>query len=100
MTREEIETCWKDPRNWKWRVYFCKADPRVIVPKRSKWMGWTVNFARPSAIPTTLLILIFLAVPVFFVAFKGAGLATVILTAAATITAICLLCAYMSSRTG
>ena len=51
MTREEIEACWKDPHNWKWHVYYCKADPRAIVPRRLKWMGWTVNFARPSAIP-------------------------------------------------
>ena len=46
MTREEIEKCWRDPRNRKWGIfYYCKADPRVIVPKRLKWMGWTVNAA-------------------------------------------------------
>jgi hypothetical protein len=42
MTREEIETCRKDPRNRKWGFYYCKADPRVIVPRGLKWMGWTV----------------------------------------------------------
>ena len=45
MTREEMEACWI-PRNRKWGlIYYCKADPRAIVPRRFKWMGWTVNFA-------------------------------------------------------
>ena len=100
MTREEIETCWKDPRNRKWGVfYYCKADPRVIVPKQPKWMGWTVNAVRPSAIPVVLLLLALLVVPVFIAAAKGAGIGIVLVTAAATITAVCLLCACLSSRT-
>ena len=45
MTREELEACWKDPQNRKWGVYYCKADPRVIVPKRLKGLGWTIKFA-------------------------------------------------------
>jgi hypothetical protein len=46
-TRDEIEACRKAPRNYKWGlIYYCKADPRAIVPRRYKWMGWTVNFAR------------------------------------------------------
>ena len=29
-----------------WLVYFCYfQDDRAIVPKRCKWMGWTINFA-------------------------------------------------------
>ena len=100
MTQEEIEACWKDPRNRKWGVfYYCKADPRVIVPKRLKWMGWTVNAARPNAIPVLLLLLAILAVPVFIVAAMGAGTGMMLVTAAATITIVCLLCAYLSSRT-
>jgi len=100
MTRQEIETCWKDPRNRKWGVfYYCKADPRVIVPKRLKWMGWTVNAARPSAIPVVLLLLAILAVPEFIVAAKGAGIGLQLITGAAAIAVVCLLCAYLSSRT-
>jgi hypothetical protein len=101
MTREEIENCWKDPRNWKgsiYGIYYCKADPRVIVPKHPKWRGWTANFARPSAIPVVLLLLALFAVPVFIVAVKGAGIGLVLVTAAAAITVLCLLCAYLSSR--
>ena len=100
MTREEIEACWKDPRNRKWGVfYYCKADPRAIVPKRLKCMGWTINAARPSAIPVLLLLLAILAVPIFIVEAKGAGNGIVLITGAASITVVFLLCAYLSSRT-
>jgi len=100
MTRDEIEACWKDPRNRKWGVfYYCKADPRAIVPKRLKWMGWTINAARPSAIPVLLLLLAILAVPILIVEARGAGNGIVLITGAASITVVCLLCAYLSSRT-
>lgn len=40
---------WSDPANW-WAgiVYRAPADPRLIVPKRTR-LGWTLNFARPAA---------------------------------------------------
>lgn len=100
MRPDEIEACWKDPlnRKWgKWGVYYCKADPRVIVPKSPKWMGWTINFARTSAIPVLLLLLAILAVPVFIVDSKDAGMGLVLLTAAANITVVSVLSAYLSS---
>jgi len=100
MTREELEACWKDPQNRKWGVlYYCKADPRVIVPKRVKWTGWTVNAARPTAIPVTLLLVAIAAVPVVIVIAKGAGIGIVLATVAAAIAVVCLICAYLSSRT-
>jgi hypothetical protein len=99
MTREQIEDCWKDPHNWKWRVYYCKADPRVIVPRRLMWMGWTVNFARPSAIPWVGLLVAVVAVPVRIMAAKGAATSTLLVTGSAALTVVCLLCAWLSSRT-
>ncbi|MDR3402652.1 MAG: DUF5808 domain-containing protein [Chthoniobacter sp.] len=40
-----------DPANWKCGIfYFCRQDPRIIVPKRIRGLGWTINFARPSAL--------------------------------------------------
>lgn len=40
--------------NWggpKWgEVYFSKKDPRIIAPKRIKWMGWTVNLAHTAGV--------------------------------------------------
>ena len=99
MTREEIEALWNDPRNRKWGIfYYCKADPRVIVPKRLKWMGWTANFARPSAIPTILLLIAIVAVPVWIVISRRAGTAAVVATVVASTSVLCLVCAYLSSR--
>lgn len=42
----------RDPANWRFYfIYFCREDPRVIVPKRVGGLGWTLNFARPAAVP-------------------------------------------------
>jgi uncharacterized membrane protein len=35
-------------------------DKRTFLPKRNKWFGWTINFARPQAY---LLILFIIVVP-------------------------------------
>ena len=100
MTREEIEACWRDRSNYKWfGIYYCKADPRAIVPRRFKWMGWTVNFARPSAIPITLLLVAIVVVPVLIVRALGAGNGIELITGGAAIIVLCLVCAYLSSRT-
>ncbi|QEM06815.1 hypothetical protein DIU31_026145 [Mucilaginibacter rubeus] len=38
----------EDSNNYKYGVfYYNKDDSRIIVPKRIKYMGWTVNFAHP-----------------------------------------------------
>jgi len=97
MTREEIENCWKDPHNRKWSIYYCKADPRVIVPRHIKWMGWTINFARPSAIPVLLCILALLVVPANVVRASGGGTAVIVLTGVSSILVVCLLSAHLSS---
>lgn len=100
MTREEIGACWRDPRNRKWGIFYhCKADPRVIVPKRLKWLGWTINAARPSAIPVVLLLLAIVAVPLLIVEATGAGSGIKLVTGAASIAVLCLVCAHLSSRT-
>jgi len=37
-----------DPENYKWGIfYFNRKDPRMLVPKRNRLMGWTMNFASP-----------------------------------------------------
>lgn len=38
----------EDLGNYKYGVfYYNKNDRRIIVPKRVKYLGWTLNFARP-----------------------------------------------------
>ena len=50
MNREKLEQIWSEPDNWTWGViYRSKEDPRVIVPRRWKWGGWTLNFDHPHA---------------------------------------------------
>ena len=37
-----------DPANYKWGIFYANGrDPRIIVPKRARYMGWTLNFAHP-----------------------------------------------------
>jgi hypothetical protein len=98
MTRDEIESYWRDPRNWKWAgIYYCKADPRAIVPRRLKWMGWTLNAARPSAIPVLCFMIALLVVPLEMVRANGGATVVSFFTAAASIVVVCLLSAYLSS---
>jgi uncharacterized membrane protein len=41
-----------DPANWKLGIiYFCRADQRLFVRKRWAGLGFTLNFARPMAVP-------------------------------------------------
>ena len=54
MTREELIRLWEDPTHWRGGLYRCPEDPRVVVPKRITWGGWTVNFAHPMAWPMIL----------------------------------------------
>jgi uncharacterized membrane protein len=50
MAVPELERLWQDPRHWKPAgIYRCAADPRLIVPKRRRWAGWTLNFAHRAA---------------------------------------------------
>ena len=61
-------------------------------------MGWTVNAARPSAIPVVLLLLALLAIPIFIVSAKGSETGVVLLTAAASATVMCVVCRYSVSQ--
>ena len=56
MNTEQIDALWKNPSNWTAGLFYhCKEDPRLVVYKRQKWQGWTVNFSRPMAIPLIIL---------------------------------------------
>jgi hypothetical protein len=45
-----LEALHADPAHWKLGIfYFCRQDHRIIVPKRIRGLGWTINFARPAA---------------------------------------------------
>lgn len=67
------------------------------MPKSVKWMGWTINFARPSAIPVLLGMIALILVPFWIVRSSGGSDVASYFTIAASILAVCLLSAYLSS---
>lgn len=46
----------KNPDNWKWVFYVNKNDPRLIVPKINRYLGWTINFGNAWAVVGLILI--------------------------------------------
>jgi hypothetical protein len=57
------EESWSNPTNWrcKGNIYCSRMDSRLFVPKRVKWMGWTINFFHPWAFPAVFIF--FLGIP-------------------------------------
>jgi uncharacterized membrane protein len=48
-----------DPNNYKWKsFYFNRKDPRILVPKRLRILGWTFNFAHKESYLAVLLLLV------------------------------------------
>lgn len=65
MDRTTLDHLHADPAHWKLGVfYFCREDARLLVPKRIAGLGWTLNFARPLAIPLLVLVLAIAFTPV------------------------------------
>ena len=102
MTKEELEKLWADKDNWLCgAIYYCKNDPRLVVPKRIKWTGWTVNFAYPWGAIGFIFFILFAASLPFFIELK-LNIATPIvicITLAVVAVLVVGLCAYLSSRT-
>ena len=52
MNTSDLDKLARDPSHWRlYFIYYCPRDPRIIVPKRIRGLGWTLNFARPLAVP-------------------------------------------------
>ena len=52
MKAEDLNALHRNPDNWHLVLfYFAHEDPRIVVKKRLGITGWTLNFARPMAIP-------------------------------------------------
>ena len=64
MKPTPYDDLWRDKANWKWGLlYYCKKDPRVIVPKKPAWMGRTLNFAQPKSYMVLLLTILAVSAP-------------------------------------
>jgi hypothetical protein len=56
-----MEELHADPRHWRLGIFYvCRDDPRVIVPKRIRGLGWTLNFARPSMYVWAVILYLFI----------------------------------------
>jgi hypothetical protein len=99
LTRETLELLWSDPANWKLGfIYCCKDDSRVIVPKRQKWQGWTINFAHHYSIPALILILLFVSLPLSLLAAHGLiGTWIRWIVLIVTVATVCFACWYWAS---
>ena len=79
-------------------LYFNREDPRIIVPTRIRSMGWTINMARPLAIPVILVIIAlvlapFKALEYFEIESGGAYIITFI----AVLVGLVSVCSWMSN---
>ena len=73
MQRDELQKLWEDERNWghgSWGCYFCKEDPRLIVPKR-RLPGGTFNMAHRAAVPLLTAMFVFLILLVIALPLAG-----------------------------
>lgn len=99
MSPEELERLWQDPQHWKTWCYSCKADPRVIVPKRNPRLGWTVNAAHPWGGPMVfVLALLSVVFPLAVVMAEGTDFSPVhfVLAIVASIILISAICGYLT----
>ena len=62
-SKETMDEWHNDPSNWKWGVlYFNKKDKRIFVPKRQKFLGFTVNFANPNSLAAIIGLMLLIAI--------------------------------------
>ncbi len=102
MTKEELEILWKDKNNWLWgAIYHCKNDPRLVVPKRFKWTGWTMNFAYPWRAISLIIFILFAASLPIFIEMKLNVATPVVICVTLIVIAILIigLSSYLSSKT-
>ena len=57
--REPLEKLWQDSDHWSGGIYFCKEDPRLVVRKRLKWTGWTINFGHKWSTASLVALIMF-----------------------------------------
>lgn len=100
MTNQELDRLWADPQYWTpWGIYRCPADPRLIVPKRVRWAGWTLNFAHRSAWVVLAGSLLLAAGPTLLVVASGRATPAVeALTTLASVGLVIALSAWEATR--
>lgn len=44
---DHLDAMQRDWSNWKGPFYVNSKDPRLFVPKFTRWLGYTLNFGNP-----------------------------------------------------
>ena len=64
----DYKELWQNPDNWRLYVFYvCPEDPRLIVPKRFRVTGWTMNFAHRKSYLLLVALLALIIVPITLV---------------------------------
>ena len=99
LSMQSIDHFHSDPSNWKLGIfYFCRADPRIIVPKRIRGLGWTINLARPMAVPYLVLIVATIWGVLELLRFLGASADTRFGVKVLLAVGVIALCYYLAHR--
>jgi hypothetical protein len=97
LPRGTLDRLWSDPAHWRGLGrYYCEDDPRIIVPKRIRGFGWTINFANSWAWPTVVFLVVSPASLIFLKVGHAPIAALVVFVLLWTI-ALFVICAVMSS---
>ncbi len=87
-----------DPKNWYWHLfYFCREDPRIVVPKRIAGLGWTLNMARPMALPFLTLVGGVMWGAYKYLWWRGASRNTLMVTSIVLVMGLAALCHKMAN---
>lgn len=103
MVSPELEHLWNDPRNWTFPgIYRCSEDPRVIVSKRARWAGWTLNFAHRRAWWALLGLMLIAGGPTVALVLlvRNPAPMTVVVTMLVSVAFVILICIRESGRQG
>ena len=99
MDHDELEALWRDDRNWRGRIYFCRTDPRIMVPKRTRMFGWTINLGHPWAIPAVVLEVALLAGPLLLLQYFKVETPYMLLAVAGVVLLTFAMFRFLSTRT-
>ena len=100
MSKDDLEKLWTDEKNWNSiGVYRCAFDPRLIVPKRIRLAGWTINIAHRSSYFVLALLMILAAAPIILVVeFSTPTFWKVLGAIAGSLVLVIGVCVYFSSK--
>jgi ABC-type methionine transport system permease subunit len=99
MTHADLARFHSDSANWKLGIfYFCRSDPRILVPKRILGLGWTLNFGRPTAVPFFLFLVALIPCGAALARSLGAGSETSFIVKILIVVGIIAFCHRLTRR--